>query len=220
MNDSTPDPRAADPLDAEAQPAADTRAALIAHARQAFASEGYTGASIRRITSEAGANLGAVTYYFGSKRQLYAEVLVSVLGPLRERVLAAATASGSGLDRVTGVVRAFFAHLAANPDQPGLMLQEIASGRIPPDPARDIIRSVFGTVAGLVRQGQADGTIRPGDPALLALSAVAQPVYLSLVRRLTSPVLDLALQDDPERVVEHAVTFVRRGLAPEAGDPS
>lgn len=198
----------------------DTRAALIAVARRAFAEQGYDGASIRRITSEAGANLGAVTYHFGSKRHLYAEVLRTVLAPLLERVRDTARGPGPGLERVLGVVRAFFAHLQANPDQPGLMLQEIASGRVPPDPAPEIIRSVFGTVTGLIREGQSDGSIRAGDPPLLTLSTVAQPIYVSLARRLITPVLDLdgSLRAGVEaRFVDHAVDFVRRGLAAGEG---
>src|SRR5690606_25871473 len=94
------------------------------------------GASVRAITRAAGTNLGAVGYHFGSKRGLYEAVLEAVLTPLAERVHPLATARGGVLDRAEATVRAFFEHLADNPDLPHLMLQEIAAGKPPPAPVR------------------------------------------------------------------------------------
>ena len=82
---------------------------------------------MRAITREGGANLGAVTYHFGSKRELYAAVLEQGLRPLAARVHAVAQAEGTGLERMLGVVKAYFDHLAENPDLPHLLLQEIAA---------------------------------------------------------------------------------------------
>ena len=199
----------------------DTRTTLVSAARQVFAQEGYDGASIRRITSEAGANLGAVTYHFGSKRELYGEVLASVMRPILPRVREAARGPGSGLERVLEAVRAFFDHLRANPDQPGLMMQEVAAGRSAPPQVIEVVRATFGTIAALVTEGQRDKSIRPGDPALLTLSSVAQPVYLTLVRKLAAPILGPVLErNDNREVVNHVVEFVRRGLASDAESPS
>lgn len=196
----------------------DTRTALIAVARRVFAQEGYDGASIRRITSEAGANLGAVTYHFGSKRQLYVEVLRTVMGPILPRVQNASAGEGSGLERLLDAVRAFLEHLSENPDQPGLMMQEIAAGRSAPAPVLDVVRATFATIVGLVEAGQADGSIRAGSPPLLTLSSVAQPVYFTLARRLAPPLLGRLLDEGGrDHVAAHVVDFVRRGLAPDPG---
>ncbi|MDH3223242.1 MAG: TetR/AcrR family transcriptional regulator [Gemmatimonadota bacterium] len=192
----------------------DTRSILIAVARGVFAREGYDGASIRTITTEAGANLGAVTYHFGSKRDLYGAVLESVLRPLVPRVKAAVSGPGSGLERTLRAVGAFFDHLSENPDQPGLMMQEIAAGRSAPEPVLKVVRATLGTIARTVREGQADRSIRPGDPQLLTLSSIAQPVYLTLVRKLAPPVLGPINSGD---VTDHVLEFVRRGLATAPG---
>jgi AcrR family transcriptional regulator len=52
-----------------------TAAALLEAGRVLFAERGYEGASVRAITAHACANLGAITYHFGSKRDLYDRVV-------------------------------------------------------------------------------------------------------------------------------------------------
>jgi len=63
-----------------------TAEALLASARRLFTEHGYRGASVRAITSEAGTNLGAITYHFGSKLALYEKVMALCMRPLAERV--------------------------------------------------------------------------------------------------------------------------------------
>ena len=190
---------------------------LLVAARGIFAKRGYDGASIRAVTREAGANLGAVTYHFGSKRALYEAVLESVLRPLAERVVEIAHSRETALRRVEGVVRAFFSHLAKNPDQPQLMLQEIAAGKRPPAVIRTVMPMVLGSLSNIVEDGQKEGSIRAGDPLLMSIGVVSQPIQLTLVRRLAKPSLGLD-QEDPEtyaRVIEHAVRFVLAALSTE-----
>ncbi|HUP51685.1 MAG TPA: helix-turn-helix domain-containing protein, partial [Longimicrobiales bacterium] len=80
-----------------------TRADLLAAARRLFAQRGFDGTSVRAITREAGANLGAVTYHFGSKRALYAAVLEQGLRPIAQRVRAAAASEGTAMERMLRV---------------------------------------------------------------------------------------------------------------------
>ena len=57
--------------------AAATREAILASARQAFAQSGYDGAGVREIAAGAGVTAMLVNRYFGSKEQLFAEVLAA-----------------------------------------------------------------------------------------------------------------------------------------------
>ena len=75
--------------ESSADSGAATRTELIAAGRKLFGRRGFDGASIRAITKEAGANLGAVTYHFGSKHGLYSAVLEEGLRPMAARVQAA-----------------------------------------------------------------------------------------------------------------------------------
>jgi len=55
--------------------AAATRTAILASARRAFAACGYDGAGVREIAAGAGVTAMLVNRYFGSKEQLFAEVV-------------------------------------------------------------------------------------------------------------------------------------------------
>ncbi|MDQ8185040.1 TetR/AcrR family transcriptional regulator [Pelagicoccus sp. SDUM812002] len=59
-----------------------TQVKLIEAAEREFAEKGFHGASIRDITSRAGANVASVNYHFGSKETLFIEMIRYRLEPL------------------------------------------------------------------------------------------------------------------------------------------
>jgi len=196
-------------------PSSGTPAALIDAARELFARHGYDGASLRAITGRAGANLGAVTYHFGSKEALYEAVIVSAVAPWLERLQTAREGEGAPLDRLEVVVRAFFEFLYESPDLPRLMLQQLTGSRPMPGAAAEVMRGNIRLVASLIDEGQKDGSIRAGDPQLMALSIGSQPIWLAVARRALQAGVAID-QDDPRtraELVESVVDFVRTGLS-------
>ena len=55
-----------------------TKDRILASAIVLFESNGFEGASVRAICSQANANIAAINYYFGSKEALYGEVVKQV----------------------------------------------------------------------------------------------------------------------------------------------
>jgi AcrR family transcriptional regulator len=194
-----------------------TPATLLTAARRLFADHGYDGASVRAITNAAHANLGAITYHFGTKRKLYEAVLQRATTPLADAVIAAAGAPGTPEDRVAAVVRAYFKALADDPDIPRLMMQDFVVGKATPNPAVTSsvpIRRVITKLAALVAEGQALGSFRAGDPRLMAVSMIALPVHMNLIRR---PLKALGFDfEDPqtrEQLIQHVIAYACAGLA-------
>ncbi|HWC83057.1 MAG TPA: TetR family transcriptional regulator [Pseudonocardiaceae bacterium] len=54
---------------------ADTRAALLAAAREVFAEQGYAGATVRAIAGRAGVDAAMVNHWFGGKQGLFSAVM-------------------------------------------------------------------------------------------------------------------------------------------------
>jgi AcrR family transcriptional regulator len=83
-----PDPR---PLDASGRigiysRGEDTRLRILKAALEVFATEGYEGASTRTLARQAGVNLPAIQYYFGSKEGLYQAVIDHIAETMESRM--------------------------------------------------------------------------------------------------------------------------------------
>ena len=91
--------------------AQDTKKSLLDAAEALIAEHGVAGASLRAITTRAGANLAAANYHFGSKKALARAVIARRFGPVnteRLRLLdEAEQASGDDAVDLETLVRAF-----------------------------------------------------------------------------------------------------------------
>ena len=196
-----------------------TSDALLAAACELFVTRGYDGASIRAITHQAGANLGAVTYHFGSKQALYEAVAASLAEPFREGFATTARQPGAPLERLESIVTFVYEYLSDHPELPRLMVQQlVSSGPLPPA-MRNTLGGNHGDISRLIADGQKDGSIRDGDPRLMALSIVATPIWLNAVRQFLQQALGIDHAEPSTRaeLVDTAVRFVRAGLARNPG---
>lgn len=188
---------------------------ILAVARERFARRGFDATSVRDITSRAKVNLGAITYHFGSKDALFHEVLRGLAVPLVDAVTRAAQGPGTPLQRIEMALRAAHQHLLANPWAPPVMLRELARGGRLPEPVVQAWKRNVATLVGLITQGQHDGSIRAGDPLLLALSAVGQVFFFRVGGRIAQEVAGVDL-DAPEtrmHLINHIAETIRRSLA-------
>lgn len=85
--------------------------ALLDAAESLFSQKGTDGVSLRELTQAAGVNLASVSYYFGSKENLFAEVIARRIRPINARRLEALQAvldkAGEGSPRLEDILEAF-----------------------------------------------------------------------------------------------------------------
>lgn len=166
-----------------------TKLRLMTSARKLFGDKGFRGASVREITAAAHANLGAVTYHFGSKAFLYASVLAELFDQLATRIEQAAGTTNPPADRMRAIVAAVFGFLAESPDVPRLMIHQISAGAVPPDPVLRHIRRILAAVDRVVRAGQAGGEFRPVESVLITFSLISQSVWFALAGGVIGPLI-------------------------------
>lgn len=126
----------------------DTRERILDAAEGVFVASGYDGASLRQITGDAGVNLAAGNYHFGSKEALFQAVLnrrLHALNQERLRVLDELEAKAAGAPlKPSQVLDAFFGTLlrmaVAHGDRGQTFLRLI--GRTLTEPA-EFIRTVL-----------------------------------------------------------------------------
>ena len=90
----------------------DTRGQILVVAERLFALRGFRNVSVREITAEAGVNLAAVNYHFGSRDRLLFEIFRRRTGELsreRARRLHEAQSRWSGAPPVRDILEALFA---------------------------------------------------------------------------------------------------------------
>jgi AcrR family transcriptional regulator len=80
---------------------------LLNHAAEAFARQGYTGASVRAIAKVADINIAMIAYYFGSKEGLFRAVLEDRDTRIRERLTWVDKSAGPGQSLKDGRCRAY-----------------------------------------------------------------------------------------------------------------
>jgi AcrR family transcriptional regulator len=94
----------------------ETREKILDTAQRLIGEQGYAATSLRQIISEAGVNVAAVHYHFGSKEDLLDALVMRKAGPVNEARLAALTLveqeAGAGKPELEKVLDAFFTPMA------------------------------------------------------------------------------------------------------------
>lgn len=153
----------------------DTRARIIEAAREAFSTMGFEGASLRSVAKDAGVQHQLATYYFKTKEELWMAVMdelaIGFFARLGERIRGL-----EGVDAPTKlrlVVREFVKYSAEYPQLHRLMTME---GRRESERLAWLIKrhvSRFYSISTkLIREAQAIGVVRPGDPGQLHYCAI------------------------------------------------
>ena len=187
---------------------------LIEAARELFARDGFDAASVRDITARAHANLGAITYHFGSKEALYHSVIERFAVPLADKLAAISVETGPPLERLATALWTFMDHIWQHPEMPRLIVRELASDRPLPEPVANVIRRNMESFSRIVTEGQADGSIRAGEPHLMAMSIAGQPLFLAIAGRAIRQAIGTDPGDPAIRslIAEHVITNMRAAL--------
>lgn len=115
----------------------DTKHKILDAAERLIAEQGYDATSLRQIIAEAGVNVAAIHYHFGSKQELLDEVILRKAGPVNEQRIAMLEQllAQPGALEVESVLEAFLGPTAPaaeqNPQFVRLMGRMHADGLLP-----------------------------------------------------------------------------------------
>lgn len=190
-----------------------TRERLLAAALGLVEEGGYAAASVKEISERVGVTNSALYRHFPSKAELCAELFRRVCsGELA--AMEAAAQRGADLpvpDRVQTVLMTFAGRALANPRLAWALIAE------PVDPLVEAERLAYRrryreNLAGLLREGIADGSVPDQDPDLIA-AALVGAVGEALVGPVSPLVDPLPRKED---VMSALQAFVRRAIGTSA----
>lgn len=189
-----------------------TRQAVLDAARARFASDGFAGATIRRIAADAGVDASQVIQFFGSKDELFAAVM-DIPHSALERFDTAF--EGPREDLGERVVRAFLAAWEGDIAESGPLMAMLRAAMVN-DQAnqqlRDFIQSRLLHGAHLRRDE--DAALRAGLVAAMLVGIVTSRRIIGV------PVLADAETDDIVAIAAPAIHQILAGSAPLSAAPA
>ena len=163
--------------------ARDSRTALFRAAAVEFSDRGYDAAGTDRIAARARVNKAMLYYHFGSKRDLYLEVVRDMVSAVGVRARAIADGPGTAEQKLDVWIATIVEEAAARPWYPPIMLRELASGAPHFDADTfQLMNDVFAAVRDVIAQGQKEGAFRDVDPLLTHLT-IMPPILIFFVRQ-------------------------------------
>lgn len=184
--------------------AADTRRAILAAARQAFARKGYASTSLEDIVAPARLTKGALYHHFESKAAVLEALYVELGEELAARVARAVeAASDDAWQRLVAALEAFFAG-SAEPDYARIVLRDappVLGGRH----GREIDQAIGLALVCELVEGLQRASLMPPLPVL----AVSR-VLLAATGELA---VAMAFSDDPDAARREGTEVVLAILA-------
>lgn len=124
----------------------------------------FDDVTMDEIAVATGVPRATLYYHFRSKEQVLAFLLSSMLGEIATSVEAAAAGGGDTRTRLSNVVRAQLAAMAARPATSQLLVANLGRAGKLPDIAAGMDRAFQAPVRKLLGDGVDSGEIRPVDP--------------------------------------------------------
>jgi AcrR family transcriptional regulator len=187
------------------------RAAILGSAVEVFADRGYHASSIDDIAREGGISKALIYEHFGSKQELYVELLDEYAGGLFDRLDAAiATAGPSASARLSVGVDAFYGFVEEHRVAWRMLFREATDPEVAVLLDR-VVAQVTGLVAALIAEDP--GSVSAGDEEVPRDQSIQM-----LAQALVGAVQALAnwWADHPavrrEKIVEQTMDFVWLGL--------
>ena len=202
----------------------ETRAAILAAAERAFATDGLDGARIDAIAVAAGVNKALLYYYFKSKHGLYEAVLEDHFREFNDQALAVLAAPGAARAVLLRYVSLYFDFISTRRRYASLYQQLMtARGRPLERMVRKYLVPRHAAFKKLLDRGVRSGELRRTDARHTAISVVGLIVFYFSA----APVLQVLGHADVysaanlKRRKEEVLDFIRQGLFahPEAPIP-
>lgn len=201
---------------------AETRAAILAAAADAFAQAGPAGARTDAIAAAAGVNKAMLYYYFKSKERLFEAVLEDHFEEFNRQALAVLAAPGSARAVLLRYVSLHFDFISSRQRYAPLFQQMMMSGG---KPLEHLVRKYFvprnEAIDRLLKRGMSAGEFRPADRRHTAISIVALIVFYFSAARVLQLLGQAGAYDgvNLKQRKREVLDFIRHGLFVEPDAP-
>jgi AcrR family transcriptional regulator len=185
-----------------------TRARILACGRRIVARTGVRGLTVRGVAAQAKVNLGTFVYHFGTREGFVTELMESWYAPIYAQLLdTSANEEAPPLVRIRQFLLRLAAALADNRRFVRNVFIDAASEQ---EASIEFVKSMLARhpllLFGLIREAQAAGELRAGDPMKIGMFLFGATLFPSMLLGVLMP----------ERLLAgDALPFVRNVFEPE-----
>jgi TetR/AcrR family fatty acid metabolism transcriptional regulator len=182
---------------------------ILSAARDLFAEKGFEQTPIAEIAKKAGVAGGTIIYHFKSKDNLLFILIRQILYSLYRQAQDEIAAATNGLNAVESYIRAFFGFLDSRGSDFKVLLKtnpfEVINLQEHPNAdVKLIFERYLDLLVDAIKRGQADGSIRDGQP-----SEMGKFIFATL---FGSAQLKVVFGDSATNLLDSALHFARAGL--------
>tara|TARA_Y100001968_G_scaffold304887_1_gene320297 strand:- start:789 stop:1433 length:645 start_codon:yes stop_codon:yes gene_type:complete len=172
-----------------------TKERILEAAAQAFSQAGYASVGLDEIARRVHLTRPSLLYHFGSKEELYRQVLLNRILALGQALAEISKQGGDAAERIDNLLNGFITFLDQHPEFAALLLRDMMDGR---GPSRELLASTLvplldGVEENILAEDQTTLTEEvPIREALLQLASTALVYWASPTFRVTdhpSPLL-------------------------------
>ena len=190
----------------EQKPAQKREQAILEAAEREFLKKGFDGARTTSIAAAAGVTHAMLHYYFRTKEQLFERILDEKMRMMGQSVLAAfGDARLPLIERLRNGIERHFDFIAANPDLPRFIVNEVFARPERYEAMQRQIRSLVGVMLidtqRALDEAADRGEIRRIDVRMLMLDIISLNVFVFIAYPILEPLLG-DLTADRERFFE------------------
>jgi AcrR family transcriptional regulator len=183
------------------------REAVLHTAVQSFNERGFHATSLDEVAESLNVTKPTIYHYFGSKDEILFECVRLGLESIREATAAVERHGGTGLDRLTALMRDYAMIMTQDF---GMCVTRTADHELSPESRekfRQLKREIDETVRRVVEDGMREGSIEAGNPRLVTFMLTGA---LNWIARWFDPKGSMTAEDVANGCVETLVS----GLAP------
>lgn len=175
----------------------DARNKIMQAAELLFADNGFEGTSTRALAQEAGVNLAMISYYFGSKEELYKTLIAERTAPFRHTLETIAQADSASWQKMVLIIENYVDRLFENSKLHQIMYRELGVSNSPVQPQiREHIAQNMQNVNYILQKGIENGEFKPDIDIQLVMPTLTG----TIVQVIKSPTLSMLIMGlDPEK---------------------
>lgn len=183
-----------------------TKSAIFSSAIKVFSNNGYNGATMDEIASNAGVAKGTLYYHFKSKEDIFKYIIVEGVELMKNEIDEATEKEKNPLEKLKAVCKAQLNLIYKNKDFFKVIASQLWGKEVRQLELRDIMRCYITHIEEFVKAAMEVGSIKKGNSLFVAYAFLGTLCSVSLYEVVN------ARDENINNVIENLMDYILNGI--------